>query len=212
MAGTVKARRPYVSPKHAALRRETRRAVVAAGRKLFAEKGYQATTIDALAAEAGVAVQTVYAAFGNKRSVLEALLETSVAGDDEQRTILERVREELAGIDDRADRLDRVLGFGHDLVERSADIHRILRGAAAGDEDLQQLLDEAEQRRYQDACGFIDLIAPERTARDRQHLADVLFTTTSYEVHDLLLRQRRWSAQQWRQWVRATLAPQLADD
>jgi len=42
---------------------------------LFAEQGYAATTIESIARDAGLAVQTFYATFGSKRSVLFALLD-----------------------------------------------------------------------------------------------------------------------------------------
>ena len=212
MAGPVKTRRPYVSPRHAELRRQTRRAVIGAARRLFADRGYSATTIEALADEAGVAVQTVYAAFGNKRSVLWALLETAVAGDDEQRTMLERVRVELTGVDDPAQRLDRVLRFGREVMERSADIHRIMAGAAAGDQELQAALDEAHRRRYQDARAFVGLVAGGLPGiPDLGHSADVFFAITSYEMYELLVNQRGWNSKQWHRWAYDTLSPTFGD-
>src|SRR5919204_4921386 len=64
-------------------RRATRAAILDAAARLFAEQGYVATTIAAIAREAGVAPQTVYAAFGNKREILTALMRSRVAGDEE---------------------------------------------------------------------------------------------------------------------------------
>ena len=52
---------------------ETRRAIAGAARSLFAEHGYAATSIDAVAEEAGVAARTVYAIFGTKKAILGAL-------------------------------------------------------------------------------------------------------------------------------------------
>lgn len=211
MSEPVKTRRPYASPRHAELRRQTRRDVIDAARRLFADKGYNATTIEALANEAGVAVQTVYAAFGNKRSVLWALLETSVAGDDEPRTVMERVRAELAGVDDPAERLDRVVRFGDEVLRRSADIHRILRGAAAGDQELQAALDEARRRRYQDVRAIVELVSGDlRSTRELEHVADVFFAVTSYEMFELLVDQRGWTSKKWHGWVKDTLSSALS--
>ncbi|MFQ5554054.1 MAG: TetR/AcrR family transcriptional regulator [Acidimicrobiia bacterium] len=211
MSEPVKTRRPYSSPRHNELRRQTRRAVIDAARKLFAKRGYSATTIDSLAAEAGVAVQTVYAAFGNKRSVLQALLDTVVAGDDEQRTVLERARADLDRITDPAQRLDRVLRFGTEIVERSADIYRILRGAAAGDQDLQADLEEGHRRRYQDVRAFIELVVDgQLSTADLDHVADVCFAIFSYETYELLVDQRGWSTERWRRWVHDALNATLS--
>src|SRR5260370_17833852 len=54
----------------------TRRRIRDAARRLFVERGYVATTIEAIAGEAGVAVPTVYLAFGTKPALLAALLTT----------------------------------------------------------------------------------------------------------------------------------------
>jgi len=211
MAEPVKTRRPYTSQRHAELRRQTRQAVISAARWLFAERGYNATTIEVLAREAGVAVQTVYAAFGNKRSVLWAVLETSVAGDDEQQTLSERVADELQDLEDPAQRLDRVLQFGRDVVGRSADVHRIIRGAAAADEGLQAALKEIEHRRHQDALVFVGLIVDrEPSDPGLSRAADVFYALTSYEIYELLVTQRGWSTDQWQQWVLDSLSPVIA--
>ena len=62
----------------------TRARIIEAAGRLFAERGYGATTIDAVATEADVAVETVYARFKNKRNLLEAYLDTSIVGDAER--------------------------------------------------------------------------------------------------------------------------------
>ena len=71
---TVKRR--YHSEVRAAAAVGTRAAITAAARRLFASRGYTATPIDRIAREAGVAVPTVYAAFGTKGAILESVLDT----------------------------------------------------------------------------------------------------------------------------------------
>src|SRR5919205_4323677 len=87
MTEPVKPRRRYDATRRrqqgAESRRATREAIVEAAARLFRERGYVATTIDAIAREAGVAPQTVYTAFGNKREILTALMRSRVAGDEE---------------------------------------------------------------------------------------------------------------------------------
>jgi len=209
----VKARRPYRSPKHAELRRRTRRDVVAAAQRLFGERGYVHTTIENIAVEAGVAVQTVYAAFGNKRAILRALLDTTVSGDDEPVSVIHRITDDVNRAPDPSARLGRAMRFGRRLVERSADVNRIMRSAATVDADIRAGLTEADARRYLDARSIIDLVADERTARrTRQRAADVLFVVHSHEVYDLLVGTRGWSAQRWEQWAQDNVARELAQD
>jgi len=90
MSKTVKPRRAYDSSRRREQALATRRAVLDAARDRFVEGGYVATTIDAIAERAGVSPETVYATFRNKRTLLSALLDVAMAGDDDPVPILER--------------------------------------------------------------------------------------------------------------------------
>jgi len=70
--------------------RLARRAVVDAARALFLERGYAGTTIDAISDRADVPSPTVYRLFSSKLGILRALLDTSIAGDDQPVTVEER--------------------------------------------------------------------------------------------------------------------------
>jgi AcrR family transcriptional regulator len=67
--------RAYRSPRRAAQAAETRRQILSAARRLFSERGYAFTPINAIAAEAGVSVPTVYANVGSKAQLALALVE-----------------------------------------------------------------------------------------------------------------------------------------
>lgn len=82
MAQAVKGSRRYVSARRAEQARQTRREIIAAAHRLLVEQGYTAATISAVAQEAGVALQTIYTAVGNKRALLRAVIESAIAGDD----------------------------------------------------------------------------------------------------------------------------------
>ena len=69
---------------------ETRRRILDAAEDLFTRDGYAATTMTAIAEHADVAVQTVYAVFGNKRTILTELIDARVAGDDHARSLPDR--------------------------------------------------------------------------------------------------------------------------
>lgn len=77
------ARRRYQSPVREESARRTRRAIVAAAAGLFASRGYSATSLAGIAAAAGVARPTVFAAFGSKAALLRQVLDQALAGDDE---------------------------------------------------------------------------------------------------------------------------------
>ena len=83
-------KRSYSSTKRQAQARETRRSILEAALELFVTSGYAATSIQTIAEQAGVAVQTVYAVFGTKRELLRQLIESTIAGDDEPLPISDR--------------------------------------------------------------------------------------------------------------------------
>src|SRR3954447_6470000 len=113
---------------------QTRRAILDAAAKLFVDPGYAATPLTAVAAEAGVAIQTVYKVFGSKKALLSALVDVTIAGDDEpvplsERAFVAEVRE-LPGLRDKLAR------YATHLVEihaRQARVMLALAGAATAD-------------------------------------------------------------------------------
>src|SRR6476646_9432260 len=89
--GEVKgSERTYSSPLRAQQAATTRQAVLDAARELFIAQGYGATTLDQIAARAGVSKPTVFSAVGNKQTVLSAVRDVAMAGDDEKLSMVER--------------------------------------------------------------------------------------------------------------------------
>ena len=91
----VKAR-PYRSPRRDEQARQTRGAVLAGARELFLDPGYHATTIDEIAAAAGVSKPTVFTAVGNKTQLLKVVRDVAMAGDDAAAPVAERPSVERA--------------------------------------------------------------------------------------------------------------------
>src|SRR6516165_106537 len=89
MTGHVK-RRSYDSPRRREQAAATRAAILDAALKLFVERGYAATSVGAVATEAGVALKTVYAVFGTKRGVLVALRSRLVRGTEDAAPVAEQ--------------------------------------------------------------------------------------------------------------------------
>src|SRR5215468_6442832 len=83
-------RRRYESPVREANARRTRAAIVAAASELFTARGYAATSLADIAAAAGVARRTVFAAFGSKPALLRQVLDQALAGDDEPVAVADR--------------------------------------------------------------------------------------------------------------------------
>src|SRR6185503_1614058 len=130
--------------------RLARRAVVDAARKLFLDRGYVATTIDAISEHADVPTPTVYRLFSSKLGILKALLDTSIAGDDQPVTVEERP--DVASLFAERDPHRLLAGFAGvttAINRRTNDVYRVLESAAGSDPAAAELLGEIRQQRDQ---------------------------------------------------------------
>ena len=193
--------------------RLARRAVVDAARTLFLDQGYGATTIDAISETSGVPIATVYRLFSSKLGILEAVIDISIAGDDEAVAIADRpqVRSLLVG-PDPTDQLAGFVRIAVDINRRTAGIYRILTSAAATDPDaaalLRQLTNQRQegQGRFAEALGRAGALRPGLRRRDA---ADIIHALASPELFGLLVVDRHWTAQRYASWLTRTLVDQL---
>lgn len=196
--------------------RATRRAVLAAARRLFVDEGYGATTIQAIADEAGVAVQTVYAAFGNKRSILAELLDVSIAGDDEQ--VVVNAREWMRPVWEAPTAAERLRAYASAvsrIMAGAGDVFAVVSAAAATDPDVVELADTAERRRRTGAASVIESIRSVgelRPGLDPERAVDVLWLLNSPAVFRHLVRQAGWSGDEYRSWLADTMMRELLDE
>jgi len=193
--------------------RFARAAVVEAARSLFLERGYGATTIEAISAGSDVPPATVYRLFSSKRGILKALLDVSIVGDDEAVPMAERpdVRSVLAETDPRQ-QLAGLVGITVRVNTRTAPIYRILVSAASSDPDAAALLDELTRQRQQGqglvARSLARTGALRRELRERD-AGDIIHALLSPEVYRLLVVDRGWSPERYERWLTATLTDQL---
>jgi AcrR family transcriptional regulator len=206
---SVKGRRPYRSSLRTEQAAQTRMRILDAGGDLFAERGYVATTVDAVATQAGVAADTVYAIFGTKKALLSALIDLRVTGGSEGSDV-------LAGDGPQAVRAvtsqpEMVAGFAADIaarVERVRPIDDIMRSAAAIDPDIADLRVRMQENRFSKLRAFVGwlmAIGPLRDDMDIDEAAATVWTLTSPEVNRMLRDARGWSAQRYEQWLATTL-------
>lgn len=187
----------------------TRRAVLDAARALFEERGYVATTIEAIAARAAVSPETVYATFRNKRSLLATLVDVSIAGDDDPAPVLQRdwVRQMLDE-PTRRRRLELLARHGRAILERRASVDEVVRGAAAADPEIASLLDQGRAERLAGQRELLRILAGPDALRPGLTLeaaADILFAVGSPEVYRLLVAGRGWTPQRFESWYADTI-------
>jgi AcrR family transcriptional regulator len=191
-------------------RRATRRRVVEAAHQLFVERGYVATTMADIAAEAGVALQSVYKAGTSKAELLNMVVDFAVAGDDEHVHIAARPQfEAIAEETDPRRQVAMIAALITDTQERSAPVQRALRQAAAVDESAAATL-AAQLMRRRETLGRAVAMLPSRALRySADDAADTLAAVGSTEVYLLQRDGRGWSVKRYRTWLTRTLTDLL---
>ena len=193
--------------------RQRRERVVDAASRLFGERGYVATTIEAIAREAAVAPATVYQAFGTKQAILARILDVTIAGDADPAALLDRdwVRQAARHPDPRQ-RLALVVRHTSQVAARTAPVKEVMRDAAASDPAVRQLLLEDDQRRYLTQQALVDLIIGAGSLRpgcDRDHAVATFFALVNSHGYQLLATQLGWSPDDWQRWLTGVLDREL---
>jgi AcrR family transcriptional regulator len=193
--------------------RFARRAVVDAARTLFLERGYVATTIEAISEHADVPPATVYRLFSSKLGILKALLDTSIAGDDQPLAVQQRP--DVASLFTESDP-DKLLaglaGVTTAINQRTNDVYRVLMSAAGSDPAAAELLSEIErqrdlgQRQIARSLSRAHALKPGLRERDA---ADLIHALMSPEVYRLLVGDRGWTPARYEEWLATTLTQQL---
>lgn len=213
MSAAVNSGRPAEGPARQARTRRTRAAVVAAARTLFLERGYAATTIEAISEQSDTPQATVYRVFGSKLGILKAVLDVSVTGDDEAVAMLDRPRVgALMSDQDPRRQLEGFAALLRDLMVRTAPVHRILADAARSDEDAATLLADVARQRHEGQHRIARSVARSGSARPglrEREAADVIHALTSPEVYGLLVLDRGWSGERYEKWLTEILKSQL---
>jgi AcrR family transcriptional regulator len=213
MARAVKPPRRYDASRRQEQARATRRAVLEAARELFVASGYAGTTIAAVAARAGVSVETVYKAFGNKPGLVKAVFDVSVVGDDEPVPMLQRefVRRNMAEPDPRR----KLEAYGEHVAETAPRIGPVLlvvREAAASDAAAAEVWEQLQQERLTGMTAFATHLHEGGHLRDgvsMEEARDVLWVHNSLELWELLVRLRGWSEERFGRWVGQQLVAAL---
>ena len=209
----VKPPRPYEGAARQARTRRTRAAVVESARSLFVERGYAATTIEAISDRSDTPQATVYRLFSSKPGILKALLDVSVGGDDEAVPMADRpqVRSLLSDEDPK----NQLAGFAAllgDVMARVGPVHRILADAARSDEDAASLLAEIARQRHEGQRRIAHSLARSGALRPglrERDAADIVHALASPEVYSLLVVDRGWSRERYENWLRSILIDQL---
>jgi AcrR family transcriptional regulator len=195
-------RRRYRSPLRARRAAETRDALISAAHRLFIAAGWSGTGMREVAAEAGVATETLYAHFSSKRALLAAVVDRAVVGDDRPVALAGRPEFAALGRGRRADRIAAAARLVTAVHGRTAGLAKVLREAAVGDEAIAAELRATRERQRRDVAGGATLIMGRRaTAAER----DGLWAITSPDLYLLLIEESGWTAARYETWMADTL-------
>lgn len=207
-------KRKYDSTRRQAQAEETRRQILAASHKLFMERGYAGATIEAIATEAGVAPETIYAVFKNKKKILVNLINFLSATKAEEKTpLLQRAGPQAVAHErDQHRQLQMFAQVVANNLEGNASISEIILVAAKTDQDIEKIMRQLVKQRRQHMAVAVQQIASNgqfRESMDDEYATDTVWTLTSPEVFLLLTRDLGWPKEKYAQWLADTLARAL---
>jgi AcrR family transcriptional regulator len=203
MAQPVKTR-SYNSPRRRAQAAATRREILEAAERLFVEHGYAATTIAAIAAEAGVALKTVYVTFESKSGVLRALWNLRLRGDEADTPVAERPWYQEVLEEPAPERQLRLTARrSREVKLRVGPLFEVIRGAATVDPDIAALWDRIEREFHANQRAIVESLAKKKALRPGlsvDRAADILWTLNHPNVWQLLVQERGWTPAQHERW------------
>ena len=209
MSKVKSTKRAYNSSRRQEQARQTRRQIVAAARELFLARGYAGTTIEAIAGQAGVAVETVYAAFGNKRAILSKLLDVSLVGDNKPIPLL--AREGPQAVMRETGQKRQIAMFAKDIytiMSRVAPLFNLMSAAAQSEPDIAELYQNMLTQRVQGMLAFVRALmnnGPLREGVTPEAAAETVWGLTSGELFILLTVNRGWGEKHYKRWLIDTL-------
>lgn len=192
---------------------DTRLHIVATAGRLFAANGYVRTTIEGIAAESGVAVQTVYNSVGNKAALLSAVLDAAVSGPNAPAQVLEFMRERTRQAPDLESLLAVLADWFVEVHQRTGAVLGVIAQAAAVDADVAELEKaRALQRltRYHEAAAVIRERGGLTSGMTDEDAAAAIWSLAHPQAYRTLVGDAGWTPDAYREWILRALAATLA--
>jgi AcrR family transcriptional regulator len=213
MAEPVKAKRRYDSSRRRAQAAATRVDILEAAQRLFEQRGYAATTMEAIASEASVALKTVYVAFETKSGLLRALWNHLLRGGRDDVPVAQQdwYREVVEEPD--PERQLRLAACASRVVKvRIGAVLEVVRSAAPIDPDIAELWSRIQTEFHANQRVIVESLNARNALRpglDVDRATDILWTLNHPNVWQLLTDERGWAPEQWEEWFAETACSQL---
>jgi AcrR family transcriptional regulator len=210
MAEPVKRRRAYNSERRREAALQTRTRILDAAAARFVEHGFAGTTISAVAADASTAAETVYAVFGTKVALLEAVLRAAARGEEDSEILQQEGPARVAAAGTQREQLAL---FADDIsrrLERTGPLLGVVGAAAPGEPALAELarrIHEARLDNLRVVPGLLERHGPLLLEADEA--SETIWALASPELYLLLSEQRGWSRTRYAEWLAHSLAALL---
>ena len=192
---------------------ETRRRIVEAAARLFVRDGWSATSMGAIAEEAGVAVPTVYASLRTKANILRAVVDLTIRGDDESIPLASQPAwQEMEQQPDPRGRLAQFARLHRGICDREAAVFAQIEAAAGADPEATELLAEHDRARYETQRRLARSLHRDghlRPGLSARRAADSIWTLASERTYLAMVRDRGWRPADYERWVAEQLVAAL---
>ncbi len=201
--GEAVKRRSYDSSRRQAQAEQTRSEIVRAARDLFIEQGYGRTTMTDIAGAVGVSVETIYAALGNKSTLLHKAWDITVGGDDQD--IVFHERPEVLAIRNETDLAKRLMlhaTFSTQTAQRIAPFQLMVQAAAGADPAAAAMLAEmGRQRLVGMTVMAAEVAATGQLLVSEEECRDVIWSMTDGMLWHRLVNERGWTNERFADWL-----------
>jgi len=193
--------------RRAATQRQTR--ILVTARRLFEAGGYAATTMEAIAEEAGVAVETVYLAFRTKAALLARVVDVTLAGDEEPVALADRpMFQEIRLEKDQRRQVELLARNARMVLERAGPLQWTLVMASEREPDIAALIRRHQRQRLEIQTEFVRWVAangPLAAGLSVEEGGRTYWTLGSTEVHHMLRSTLGYSAAEYERWLARNL-------
>ena len=215
MSESARPRRRYDGSGRRLQAQRTRAGVIEAATRAFLEHGYTGATVPAIAAEAGVALQTVYRAAAGKAGLLEAAVLAAVAGGSDRADVPVEERPAVRAVIDEPDPRRKLALYAHTqpgIWSRVGPLMRVLDAAADAEPSLARFRDAQDAQRLEGLRRMSQLV--EATGALKPGLsparaADIIWTLCSWATFGALVDARGWSHEEYERWLTEMLQDSL---
>ncbi len=188
---------------------EAQAKIIATARALFIAKGYVGVTIEAIARQAKVAPETIYAVFTNKRTILSRAVGLAVETDGGPvPALLSAYIREVASERDQHRQIQMFAQRMHVFFSQIAPLVEVMRTAAKTESEINSLLKKYLDDRFQGMGFFIDCLlanGPLRDGLSKLSAVETIWVLASAEIYNLLVGDRGWSGEEYEVWLSESL-------